>query len=82
MAMRTIKHPLSGALYDLDDDGHIVVTLDDKTGIFTKEGVWLSGEIRTADAHLCGWIGGKDMPSRHRQAAESYKEVSTAGGPA
>ena len=51
--MRTIKHPLSGALYDLDDDGHIVVTLDDKTGIFTKEGVWLSGEIRTADAHFC-----------------------------
>ena len=23
MAMRTIKHPLSGALYDLDDDGNI-----------------------------------------------------------
>ena len=30
--MRTIQHPLSGALYDLDDDGNIVVTLDDKTG--------------------------------------------------
>ena len=80
--MRTIKHPLSGALYDLDDDGNIVVTLDDKTGLFTKAGVWLSGDSRTADAHLCGWIGGKDMPSRHRQAAQSYKEVSTAGGSA
>ena len=79
--MRTIQHPLSGALYDLDDDGNIVVTLDGKSGMFTKEGVWLSGEIRTADPHLCGWIGGKEMPTRHRQAAESYKEVSTAGGP-
>jgi hypothetical protein len=77
--MRTIQHPLSGALYDLTEDGNIVVTLDGKSGVFTKEGVWISGEIRTADAHLCGWIGGKDMPSRHRQAAQSYQEASAGG---
>lgn len=82
--MRTIRHPLSGATYDLTDDGDVIVTLDAKTGRFTKEGVWIDGEIRTADAHLCGWIGGRDLPSRHRQAAESFNamESSTAGGAA
>jgi hypothetical protein len=72
--MRTIRHPLSGAMYDLDADGNIVVSLDGKSGVFTKAGVWLHGEIRTADAHLCGWIGGRDLPSRHRQAAETFQQ--------
>jgi len=80
--MRSIRHPLSGAIYDLQDDGTIVVTKDGQSGRFTKEGVYLSGEIRSADAHLCGWIGGRDMPSRHRLNAESYLEANASGGPA
>jgi hypothetical protein len=80
--MRTIRHPLSGAMYDLDTNGNIVVSLDGKTGLFTKEGVWIKGEIRSADAHLCGWIGGRDMPSRHRQAAENFKQRQSNGGTA
>ena len=82
--MRTIRHPISGATYDLTDDGDIIVALDGKSGRFTKEGVWIEGEIRSADAHLCGWIGGREMPSRHRQAAESFNamESTNAGGAA
>ena len=82
--MRTIRHPLTGATYDLTESGDILVALDGQTGLFTKEGVWLEGPIRVADAHVCGWIGGKEMASRHRQAAESYNdlETSSAGGAA
>ena len=82
--MRTIRHPISGATYDLTDSGDILVTLEGQTGLFTREGVWLEGDVRTADAHLCGWIGGRELPSRHRQAAESFTamESTNAGGAA
>ncbi len=80
--MRSIRHPLSGAVYDLDEDGTIVVSKDGETGRFTKAGVHLSGSIRSADAHLCGWIGGRDLPSRHRQAGEHYLRATDEGRPA
>jgi hypothetical protein len=68
--MRTIKHPLSGAVYDLDAEGTIhVVATDGRDGVFDQHGVWISGELKQADPHLCLWIGGKNLPSRSRPAA-------------
>lgn len=72
--MRTIKHPLSGAFYDLTVNGTIEVTKDAKRGLFTEHGVWLEGEIRHADPHLCLWIAGKQLPNRFQQAAEALRE--------
>jgi hypothetical protein len=69
--VRSIKHPLSGALYDLRPDGHIDVTKGDHTGVFTSHGVYVSGDLRHADAHLCLWIGGTQLPNRFQQAAEA-----------
>ena len=71
--MRGIKHPLSGAIYDLQADGAIRVEKDGKAGIFRADGAYVSGEIFFADPHLCVWIGGGEIPSRHRQAAEVAK---------
>ena len=53
--MRTIKHPLSGALYDLMPDGLIQVSKNGKTGLFTGQGVWTEGEIRQG----AGGAGGR-----------------------
>jgi hypothetical protein len=72
--MRGIKHPLSGAVYDLQSDGTIRVDKDGKSGIFRADGSYVSGEIFFADPHLCVWIGGRELPSRHRQAAEVAKQ--------
>lgn len=72
--MRTIKHPLSGAFYDLTVNGTIEVTKDARRGLFTEHGVWLEGEIRQADPHLCLWIAGKQLPNRFQQAAEALRE--------
>jgi hypothetical protein len=73
-ALRTIRHPLSGAAYDLLDDGTVqVVTRDGRTGIFDQHGHWLSGEPKQADPHLCLWIGGKELPNRFQQAADAVK---------
>jgi hypothetical protein len=54
--MRQIRHPLSGALYELDGDA-ILVSTETGTGRFTTDGRWMAGEIRSADPELCRWIG-------------------------
>jgi hypothetical protein len=68
--VKTIRHPLSGATYDLTAEGEIEVAKDGETGRFTQHGVWLRGAIRHADPHLCLWIAGRDL-SRPRPAAET-----------
>lgn len=72
--MRTIKHPMSGALYDLTDEGTIEVSKNGATGRFTADGVWLGGEIKQADPHLCLWIAGKQLPNRFQQAAQAVND--------
>ena len=63
--MRTRRHALSGALYDVRDDGNVVVTSKDGiAGTFTPRGDWIDGELRHADPHLCGWLAGPQLPPR------------------
>ena len=70
--MRTIQHPLSGALYDLTADGSIqVTTRNGAVGVFDKDGRWLSGDVFQVDPHLCVWIGGRELVNRFQQAAEA-----------
>lgn len=54
--MSGLKHPLSGAVYDLAGDGAIRVTTDDGSGVFDSKGVWISGELRSCDPQMCNWI--------------------------
>lgn len=60
--MRTKRHPLSGALYDVRADGLVEVTKGGKRGVFRADGSWVEGELRHCDAHLCGWIAGPQLP--------------------
>ncbi len=63
--MRQRRHALSGALYDVRDDGNVDVTSrHGETGTFTPDGAWISGELRRADPHLCGWLAGPQLPPR------------------
>ena len=80
--MPKIRHPLSGVIYDIADDGTIVLEKDGRTGRFTTQGLYLDGDIKTADPQLCGWIGGVQLPSRHQQMAEgSLFGEDSAGTP-
>lgn len=72
--MRAIRHPLSGAIYDLQPDGTVRVEKDGKAGVFRRDGAYVSGEIYSADPHLCLWIAGRELPSRHRQGADASRE--------
>ena len=66
--MNGIRHPFTRALYELDGDGAIRVTLDGGSGRFTSEGRWISGELREADPQLCGWVGGPRIGSNRTTA--------------
>lgn len=74
--MRTIRHPLSGAVYDLLDDGTVqVAAKDGRVGLFDRHGTWLSGENKHSDPHLCLWIGGKELPNRFQLAAQATRNA-------
>jgi hypothetical protein len=76
--VRSLRHPLSGATYDLTDDGTIeVVTDDGRRGRFSDRGRWLGGELRQADPHLCLWIAGRQLPNRFQLAAQAMDASSS-----
>jgi hypothetical protein len=57
--MHVRRHPLSRALYNVGTDGLVYVDDHGVTGVFTPDGDWVSGDLRHADAHLCGWLAGR-----------------------
>jgi hypothetical protein len=77
--MRTRRHPLSGAIYDVEADGLVRVDLDGVVGWFTADGAWVRGELRQADAHLCLWLAGAQLPaSLARNPKDLHVSVSGA----
>ena len=61
------KHPLSGLLYELGEDGLVHVSKPQDSGAaaiskFRADGSWVEGEITHADPNLCNWVGGKQLP--------------------
>ena len=63
--MRQRRHALSGALYDVNEDGTVSVTSrNGVTGTFSSHGRWISGELTHADPHLCIWLAGPQLPPR------------------
>jgi len=61
--MRTRRHPLSGALYDVRPDGNVDVTLGGVTGVFDVDGRWVSGDLHRCDPMLTNWLAGPQLPA-------------------
>ena len=67
--MRKLRHPLSGAIYEVDHDGLVLVTSrEGVTGRFTDQGEWVEGDLKHCDPHVCVWVGGPQLMSRHEEA--------------
>lgn len=61
--MRTRRHPLSGATYDVTGDGLVeVVAKNGRSGVFDAEGRWIRGELRHCDPQLALWLAGAQLP--------------------
>lgn len=56
-----MRHPLSGSVYGIDEDGLVRVVKGDSYGRFDAIGRWVEGDIRYADPQLCQWIGGSQL---------------------
>lgn len=68
--MPSIKHPFEpDFIYQVDEDGNIRITNGNQWGVFTKEGIHLSGDIRHADPQLCVWVA--NNPSQEGQLRSS-----------
>jgi 3-oxoacyl-[acyl-carrier protein] reductase len=53
-----LRHPTTGAIYTAQDDGLVRVEHEGRSGLFAPSGEWRAGELRDADLHLLGWVGG------------------------
>jgi hypothetical protein len=61
--MATMTHPFdTDSLYELTEDGNVRVSNGNSVGIFTGEGIHISGDIREADPQLCNWITNNPAP--------------------
>ncbi len=62
--MGSVSHPFDpDTLYELDQDGNIRLSNDNRVGIFTNQGQHISGEIKEADPQMCVWIGNNPDPA-------------------
>ena len=63
--MLDIRPPFTGALYEQDGNGNVLVSQGESWGRFTRDGRWLEGEMRECDPQLCGWVSGP-LIANHR----------------
>ena len=62
--MTMLKHPLTGAIYELQPNGLIKVDDHGTIGIFHADGRHESGELTQADLHILGWISTRPKPTK------------------
>ena len=58
-----IRHAFGNVAYSLTEDWLVRVNDGEKEGLFTSEGVWVSGELREADPQMCVWVSNQHEPS-------------------
>jgi len=74
-------HPLSRAIYEVRDDGLVVVEDDGRAGVFTPQGEHVCGEVHHADPQLCGWLAGPQVPADvARNPKDLHPNVAPAAG--
>lgn len=54
---RQLKHAITGVIYELTEDGNVMLSKDGRTAIYDAEAHYISGEIRDVDPELCRWVG-------------------------
>ena len=59
--MPALKHPISGAIYRVRDDGLVDVDNNGLCGVFYNDGRHHSGELTHADPHMLVWLAGPQL---------------------
>ncbi len=62
--MASLYHPFdTDHLYELTEDDNILVTTGETNGLFTNQGIYISGELKQADPQICVWVGNNPDPA-------------------
>ncbi|KAA0120625.1 transposase [Mycolicibacterium sp. P9-22] len=57
--VKEFVHPRTRQRFTLRDDGQVeVLDPSGASGVFTRDGTWVSGELRHTDAVMCDFVGG------------------------
>ena len=72
--MSGLRHPLSGAVYDLTEEGGVEVTTEDSSGVFDRNGVWISGDLRSCDPQMCNWVASGVYKLAPRRPTSYFRE--------
>ncbi len=72
--LTAIRHPFTAMTYEVVGENCVRVLDGNKSGLFDRSGVWIEGDIKSADPCVCrfvasGWI----MSERRRQWGKAYK---------
>jgi hypothetical protein len=74
--MRSMRHPITSVVYELDDDGNVRLTDGDRSGTFDRDGRWLSGDKLIADPELCVWVGGGPRQPEDLSTNRRFRNVA------
>ena len=58
----------------------LVTAKDGTAGRFTDQGVWVEGDLKHCDPHVCVWVGGPQLMSRHEEAKLARERAAANGG--
>jgi len=74
-----LRHPLTGDTYTRrEDDSVYVETSDGRTGLFTRRGEWIRGELREADPHMTGIVCAPEAAPRSALGRSSAERRGVA----
>lgn len=83
-AFTSQKHMISGHIYTRLEENRVQVsTPEGKTGIFDMEAEYISGDLKSADVHMCNWVAGliipgeEDTPSEYpTESVKAYRDAA------
>ena len=79
--MAKLRHGMTGGTYERLESGLVRVEEGGQVGLFTPDGRWQSGELRDADPHMIGWVGGPEpgLAISHRRPGPAVaREAASA----
>ena len=68
------KHAFTGALYELNEEGNVVMCDGYLHGVFRPDGRCVSGALRQGDPQMCNWVSNVPPPTT---AADSHLSAPT-----
>lgn len=69
-----IRHPFTAMTYELAGENRVRVRDGNRSGLFDRSGVWLEGDLKSADPCVCRFVASDwIMSERRRQWGKAYK---------